>query len=45
MNKNTHTYKPVRSILSLRLLVFFALLPVALLLFLEGKKYPMGRVK
>ena len=29
--------------LSLRFLVFLALLPLALLLFWEGRKYPMGR--
>lgn len=31
----------MRKILSLRLIVFLALLPVAWLLFREGKRYPM----
>ena len=33
----------MRKLLSLRFIVFLALLPIALLLFWEGKRYEMGR--
>lgn len=33
----------MRKLLSLRFVVFLALLPIALLLFWEGKRYEMGR--